>query len=128
MTIGDYIAKYRKTNKISQRAFAKRCGLSNGYISMLERGCNPKTKEPICPTLPQLKKLADGMSVSVTEIFETVDDMPVDISIVQDYASTSNCESPILSENEREMLRLFSQLSSNDQIVEINRIRTLYNL
>ena len=81
MTLGDYIRAYRKKEKMSQREFAVKCNLSNGYISMLERGLNPKTKEPITPSLMQLKKLADGMGVTVNDILTAVDDMPVDIGI-----------------------------------------------
>lgn len=81
MTLGDYIRAYRKETNMSQREFAKKCDLSNGYISMLERGINPKTKEPITPSLTQLKKLADGMSVTVNDILLEVDDMPVDVGV-----------------------------------------------
>ena len=79
MTLGDYIRAYRKKAKMSQREFANKCDLSNGYISMLERGINPKTNEPITPSLIQLKKLADGMCVTVSDILQEVDDMPVDV-------------------------------------------------
>lgn len=79
MTLGDYIRAYRKKAKMSQREFSKKCDLSNGYISMLERGINPKTNEPITPSLIQLKKLADGMCVTVSDILQEVDDMPVDV-------------------------------------------------
>lgn len=82
MTLGDYIRAYRKKAKMSQREFAKKCELSNGYISMLERGVNPKTKEPITPSLIQLKKLADGMCVTINDILLEVDDMPVDIGVI----------------------------------------------
>ena len=51
MTLGEYIKRYRKEHDLSQRQFAAQCGLSNGYISMLERGENPKTHKPIKPTL-----------------------------------------------------------------------------
>ena len=37
MKIGEYIRQYREENKLSQREFAKMCGLSNAYISMLEK-------------------------------------------------------------------------------------------
>ena len=43
MKIGDLIQKYRAEHDMSQRQFAIMCGLSNGYISMLEKGKNPKT-------------------------------------------------------------------------------------
>ena len=37
MTLGEYIAAYRKEHGLSQRAFGRMCHLSNGYISMLEK-------------------------------------------------------------------------------------------
>lgn len=80
MKLGELIVEYRASHRISQRQFADMCGLSNGYISMLERGMNPKTQKPITPTIPQLKKLADGMAMTISDILEKVDDMPIDLT------------------------------------------------
>ena len=79
MKLGELIQEYRTAHDLSQRQFADICGLSNGYISMLEKGLNPKTNKPISPTIPQLKKLATGMAMTMAELFEQVDDMPVDL-------------------------------------------------
>ena len=57
MTLGEMIQEYRREKDISQRQFAIACSLSNGYIAMLERGINPKTNQPIVPTIIALKKL-----------------------------------------------------------------------
>lgn len=78
MKLGDLIRSYRESHDISQRQFALRCDLSNGYISILEKGINPNTQRPVTPTIPQLKKLADGMGMTLSELFENVDDMPID--------------------------------------------------
>ena len=78
MKLGDLIRSYRESRDLSQRQFALRCDLSNGYISILEKGINPNTQRPVTPTIPQLKKLADGMGISLSELFEQVDDMPID--------------------------------------------------
>lgn len=43
MTLSDFVKEYRKEHDLSQRQFAAICGLSNGYISMLEKNMNPKT-------------------------------------------------------------------------------------
>lgn len=40
MTLGEFIRKYRSEHDLSQRQFALKCGLSNGYISMLEKRCS----------------------------------------------------------------------------------------
>ncbi len=79
MNLKDLIIKYRTERGISQRQFANACSLSNGYIALIEKGLNPKTKQPITPTLPVLKKLAKGMNISLTELFMIADDMPIDL-------------------------------------------------
>ena len=79
MTLKDLVIKYRADNGLSQRQFALQCGLSNGYISMLEKGINPSTGAKITPTLPALSKLATGMHTTLNELFTLVDDMDVDV-------------------------------------------------
>lgn len=81
MTLRELIIQYRDTHGLSQRQFALQCGLSNGYVSMIERGANPTTRQPITPTLPKLKQLADGMGITLADLLTSVDDMPVDISM-----------------------------------------------
>lgn len=81
MKLRDLIKNYRDDHDLSQRQFANQCNLSNGYISILERGANPKTGKPVTPTIPQLKKLADGMAMTLNELFEKVDDMPVSLDL-----------------------------------------------
>lgn len=80
MKLGDFIQEYRKQHDLSQRQFAEKCNLSNGYISMLEKGMNPNTGEPVTPTLLNLKKLADGMNITIMKLLEVIDDMPLNIS------------------------------------------------
>lgn len=81
MTLSDLVQEYRREHGLSQRQFASVCGLSNGYISMLERNINPKTGQPVTPSLPALKKIADGMGISLTDLFTRTDDIPVDLLI-----------------------------------------------
>lgn len=80
MTLGEFIINYRNEHGYSQRSFASRCGVSNAYISMLEKGENPKTQEPITPSFAQLRKIALGMGMSVQDLLAKVDDTYIDIS------------------------------------------------
>ncbi len=80
MELVELIKKYRAEHGLSQRQFAEECGLSNGYISLLERGLNRKTNRPVTPTLPSLQLLANGMHMTLTELLSSVDDMPIDLS------------------------------------------------
>lgn len=93
MTLGDLIQQYRHEHDLSQRQFALAANLSNGYISMLEKGINPNTAQPIMPTLPVLKKIADGMGTTVEDIFSKVDDMPVSLMVDEPRPLPSNITS-----------------------------------
>ena len=92
MKLGNLIREYREQHHMSQRQFALRCGLSNGYVSMLERGENPKTHKPVTPTLQQMKKLADGLGMTTTDLFGLVDDMPVELSTDKEKPDTQSVE------------------------------------
>lgn len=80
MTLGQLIKQYRKENQLSQRQFAAICDVSNGYISMLEEGKNPKTQEPIVPSIITMKKLALAMHITIDELFAAIDEMEVSLS------------------------------------------------
>ena len=79
MTLSELVIKYRTEHGLSQRQFEQICGLSNGYISMLEKNVNPKTGQPLVPAIANLQKLALGMNITLAQLFETVEDMPVDL-------------------------------------------------
>lgn len=74
MNLSEYIIKYRKEHGLSQRQFAKQCGVSNGYISMVENEANPKTGQPIKPSAALLLKLARGVGKSLDELLLEIDD------------------------------------------------------
>ena len=78
MTLQEFLVQYRKRNGLSQRQFAERCDLSNGYISMLESGKNPASGKPLVPQLPALAKLAAGMGLTLTALLEAVDNVQVE--------------------------------------------------
>ena len=68
MKLSEIIKQYRKINNISAREFAKRCEISNAYISLIE---NEETKSP---TLEMLNKLSNGMFISLNELIQYIDD------------------------------------------------------
>lgn len=80
MKIGEYIKQYRKQHDLSQRKFALQCGVSNGYISMLEKGENPRTHKPIKSTLDKVNDVARGMGMTLHELLSIVDDIEIDLS------------------------------------------------
>jgi len=97
MKLSEIIREFRISNDISQREFAKRCGLSNSYISFIERETNPTTGRPMIPTLEQYKKLSDGMGITVQQLFEQLDDdSPVSFPAAKNPPAMSNTEIRLL--------------------------------
>lgn len=114
MTLGDFMRKYRDDHNISQRSFAKACGVSNGYISMIEKGINPKTNEPITPTLPMLRAIASGMGLTTHELLTMVDDMDLDITVQKTPAPESGRD---------ELSNLINLLSDEDRDDVLDYVR-----
>lgn len=80
MTLGELLKKYREENGLSLRDFAKKSGISNSYLSMLETGRKPSTGRPIVPTLTKLNQIADGMGLRIDDLILMIDDTPVNLN------------------------------------------------
>ena len=97
MKLSAIIIDYRSRMNISQREFARRCGVSNSYISFIENECNPKSGKAPVPTIQQYKNIATAMDMTLQELFEILDDAPVDISFPVSSGSLSDEESHLIS-------------------------------
>ncbi len=62
MEVGDRLKKIRQIYGLSQRELAKRVGLTNSTISMIERNA-------VSPSVASLKKILSGIPMTVTEFF-----------------------------------------------------------
>ena len=80
MKLSELIIKYCSEHNLSYRRFAEKCNLSNGYITLLINEINPKTGKPITPQIDSLKKIANGMGMSVNDILSTIDAMDIGIN------------------------------------------------
>ncbi len=118
MTIGEYINIYLTEHSMSQRQFAKRCNLSNGYISMLINNVNPRTGKPLVPSLSALLAISSGMGITLDELIEKTEDTPVDISITKNMPGAGKS-----TEHIDEFIDLFSRLSSEQQTLIISQIK-----
>lgn len=74
MILGDIIKEYREKNNLSQRDFAKRCGLSYTYISALEKNLDYRSGKPISPTLETIRSVANGINMSIDDLLKILDD------------------------------------------------------
>ena len=123
MTLRELVITYRNEKGMSQRQFAAACGLSNGYISMLEKNVNPKTGLPVTPSLPALKKIAMGMGLTLNDLFLQADDMPVDL--LAEGSEKSTLVTGNEDERELEAMQLFESLSDSQRVEALNYLRYL---
>lgn len=127
MKLGELISAYRKEHNLSQRQFAKKCGgLSNGYVSMLENDFNPATNKGITPSIDKLICIASGMDMTLSELIEKSEDMPVDISdiveqnvIYEDESDAEICRMFIKAERERKAAQSINRGIEDDELWEI---------
>ena len=122
MKLSNIITDYRNHEQISQREFARRCGLSNSYISFIENEYNPRTGKPIVPTLEQYQKIASGMGLTVHELFERLDeDSPVDLH-VSDVSSV-----PIVVPNNELFNKVVNFMEPDDYVTVMTIFEKTYN-
>ncbi len=84
MNLGKIIKDYRDKHNLSQRDFAKRCGLSYTYIAMLEKGTDYRSEKPISPTLDAINKVAKGLQITLDELLTSLGDESVNLSYYND--------------------------------------------
>ena len=81
MYVGELIKEYRKNHNLSMQDFANISGISKAYIGVLEKIYNPKTKEPVAPTLEKMKAIASAMGMSLDEMLKALNtNQPVVVS------------------------------------------------
>ena len=76
MTIGEIIKHYRTANDLSMDNFGKLASLSKAYISILERGSNPRNNKPVIPSIDTLRAIAQAMNMDLNELINLLDDNP----------------------------------------------------
>ena len=62
MDVGVRLQSIRKLKGLSQRELAKRAGVTNSTISMIE-------KNSVSPSISSLKKVLDGIPISLADFF-----------------------------------------------------------
>lgn len=108
MDLKDILINYREENRISQRELARRCGLSNAQISILEYGKNKQTGRKPTPDIITLKKLADGMGIALQTLLDMIGD--------SEYVglNTRKDAYPIVIPNTDRFLRIMASMTPED--------------
>ena len=85
---------------------------------MLEKGINPKTNEPIMPSIAALKAISSAMNISLNDLLIQADDMPVNLSLELELQSSTRDDSRLL-----EFVDLFQKLTNEQQSLIISQIK-----
>jgi transcriptional regulator with XRE-family HTH domain len=83
-TIGDYIRQQREQAKISVRQLAQAAGVSNPYLSQIERGLRK-------PSAEILQQIAKGLRISAEALY-------VQAGILEDRPADSGVRSALLTD------------------------------
>lgn len=88
--------------------FAKRAGLSKGYISQMENNCNPKTGSAIIPSADTFYKCSSVMGISFDDLINMVDEnQPISLRALSDASSDNS-----LSSDELDLVHKYRALGS----------------
>ena len=79
MDVGSRLKEVRKKSGMSQRELAKRAGVTNSTISMVE-------KNSVSPSVSSLKKVLSGLPMSLMEFFDSEESSRVEIPVVYNEA------------------------------------------
>jgi transcriptional regulator with XRE-family HTH domain len=99
--IGDYIKEQRETARLSLRRLAQEAGVSNPYLSQVERGLRK-------PSAEILQQLAKALRISAEQLY-------VQAGLLEDKGASLAVESAVLSDpsiNERQKRVLLDIYSS----------------
>lgn len=124
MKIGEIIDNYLKENGMSQRQFAKNCGMSNGYISMLIKDKNSCTDKPMIPSLSALLAISKALGITLDQLLAKTDDIQVDISGIRNVGSFDRPADPRFSKEDSDLaFALWGDSSDIDEkdIEEVKR-------
>ena len=84
-TVGAFIREQRRLVKLSQRELAKATGLSDTYLSQLERGMHE-------PSLRALRAIAQGLNVSADHLISLTGAIEGELDASEDAAGTEAAE------------------------------------
>lgn len=100
MTLGDIIKSYRDENKVSMEYVANLCGITKGYVAMLEKNINSKTGRPVKPTIETIVKVCNGLHLDFNSVFDSLDD-DYEINISPSPSSSSAPELELTEQEAR---------------------------
>lgn len=73
MTFAEMIKAFRESSDMSMEDFARLSGLTKAYISRIERGTDPRTGNPVNPSMETIENCAKAMGIRPSELVRTIE-------------------------------------------------------
>lgn len=116
MTLGEIIKHYRDEHGLSQREFAELAGISNQYVSLLEKGVNNDGK-PLSPRMSMYNTIAETIGIPINDLL-TITSGSVTIAEEKEMLTAKNSD-------EQELLDMINQLDDYQKAVIRSNIKFL---
>lgn len=119
MTLGMLVKEYRDSHGMNMQDFAKRCGLSKAYISILERNHNPASGKPPIPSMETIMVISNVIGRDFNEVISLLDRDQL-ISLRPEpsalkHLPTSLPEEPPLSDEARAIAQAYEMATPKEQ-------------
>lgn len=102
MKLGEKIKNIRTQCNMTMQELADKSNVSKGYISMLEKGENPKTKKPLTPSLEKVQNIASAFELDLESLLDGVD-------------GNIKLPSPTRKYLKKDILNIYNQLNNQRQ-------------
>jgi transcriptional regulator with XRE-family HTH domain len=107
--LGDFIRDQRRNARLSLRSLSERAGISNPYLSQIERGLRKPSAEILQQIARALAISAETLYVRAGILEPHTDDADVERSILRDSALSSRQKQALI-----EVYRSFQREAEND--------------
>lgn len=117
MKLSKFIKEFRASSEMTMDEFAKRAGLTKGYISQIENESNPRTGKAPVPSLVTLNGIARAMGMNVDILLGSVDDISVSLSGSDALSRSDELRSIVLnlSDDKIEKLLEYARALNDEQ-------------
>jgi len=113
--IGDYIKEQRENARLSLRRLAQETGISNPYLSQIERGLRK-------PSAEILQQLAKGLRISAEQLY-------VQAGLLEDNGQSQEVEAAVLGDaaiterQKRVLLDIYASFLSENAVLEAKQTK-----
>lgn len=126
--LGEFLRKLR--GKRSLRAISEISGVSHNYLSIIEKGVDPRTRSPVSPSPETLRKLSEAYNYSYEElmikagyIIKKDEDLEPHLEMAKIFYPSSQME---LSENEKQKIKI--EMNEWNELIGLDSLRSEIDL